>query len=211
MLIYMRVYTYAYIHTRVFNSCTTCTQQLQKTYCNTLQHTATTHCSTVATNVLNSCNILQHTTPYCSTPQHTTAHEKPTFSHGHGNSIEPMIPTYAATHCNTQQHTATHCYNTPQHTRNQWLVCCSVLQCVAVCCSVWQCVLQCVAVCGSVWLVCCGVSSHGHEWQFNGVDTNSHCNTLQHTVTHCNTLQHTATHCQILLQHTTTHRNTPET
>jgi len=36
------------------------------------------------------------------------------------------------------------------------LVCCSVLQCVAVCCSVLQCVAlccsvwQCVAVCGSV-------------------------------------------------------------
>jgi len=33
----------------------------------------------------------------------------------------------------------------------------------------------------------------------------STCNTLQHTARHCNTLQHTATHCNTL-QHTATHK-----
>ena len=61
---------------------------------------------------------------------------------------------HTATHCNTLQHTATHC-NTlqkkciqcvrrveyKQYTLLQCVaVCCSVLQCVAVCCSVLQCV-----------------------------------------------------------------------
>jgi len=76
-----------------------------------------------------------------------------------------------ATHCSTLQYTAAHC-NTLQHTatkvarnggarREELIVigtargfhetlfgrcCCSVLQCVAVCCSVCS-VLQCVAMC----------------------------------------------------------------
>ena len=154
MLIYMRVYTYAYIHTRVFNSCNKCTQQLQKMYCNTLQHTATTHCSTVATNVLNSCNTLQHTTPYCSTPQHTTAHEKAKFTwpRQFNRADDTNI------RCNTLQHTTAYCNTLLQHTATHEklvagvlqcvVVCCSVLQCVAVCCNVWQ----CVAVCQRSWL-----------------------------------------------------------
>ena len=59
-------------------------------------------------------------------------------------------------------------YNTLllRHTHTFKLVCCTVLQCVAVCCSVLQCVavcctvLQCVAVCCTVLqcvTVCCSV------------------------------------------------------
>jgi len=78
-----------------------------------VQHTAT------------HCNTLQHTATHCNTPQHT------------------------ATHCNTLQHTAIfashlHTLCTPS---GRWLyqeghpprlvaVCCSALQCVAVCCRV---------------------------------------------------------------------------
>jgi len=40
------------------------------------------------------------------------------------------------------------------------------------------------------------------SWR-TGVDTATHCNTLQHAATHYNTLQHTATHCSTL-QHTAT-------
>ena len=71
-------------------------------------------------------------------------------------------------------------------------VCCSVLPCVAVCCSVLQCVavcccvLQCVAVCCSV------LQGRPHEQCAAGQIS------LQHTATHCSSLQHTATHCNQL-------------
>jgi len=113
---------------------------------------------------------LQHTATRCNILQHT------------------------ATHCNALQHTATHC-NThmPAHGSVAY-VCCSVLQCVAVCCMFGIRELQCVAACCILdirdtpickprmlyiqWMVCI----------------------LQHTATRCNTLQHTATHiCQRLV------------
>jgi len=81
-------------------------------------------------------------------------------------------------------------------------VCCSVLQCVAachvypyeVCCSV----LQCVAVCCSVSYI----SEYMTTYAIVGLNlfdmkhsSSACCNTLQHAATHCPTLQHTATHC----------------
>ena len=100
------------------------------------------------------------------------------------------------------------------------LVVCSVLQCVAVCCSS---VLQCAAVCCSMLqyvAVCCSESgltcTHTHPRKSMQRTRNwrRHCNALQHT---CNTLathlQHTcntlATHLQhadnlVTLQHTDT-------
>jgi len=59
-------------------------------------------------------------------------------------------------------------------------VCCSVLQCVAMCGSVLPCVT-----------VCC-------DTLYCGAVMASHCNILQHTAAHCSTLQHTATHCNTL-------------
>ena len=75
-------------------------------------------------------------------------------------------------------------------------MCCSVLQCVAVCCS------ECVPLLSR---------SGGLHWKCNGAYTDrrapeiarfgrsasngTHCNSLQHTATQCNTLQHTATPC----------------
>ena len=62
--------------------------------------------------------------------------------------------------------------------------------CVAVCCSV----LQCVAV--------------THERRvLEKAEMKSECDTLQHAATRCNTLQHTATDCN-RLQHTATLCNT---
>ena len=84
---------------------------------------------------------------------------------------------HSSRHCNTLQHTATHCntqilvnskftravfHDTFRSAHEVNTVCCSVLQCVAVCCSVshkifqsahnvTQCsVLQCIVVCCSV-------------------------------------------------------------
>ena len=110
------------------------------------------------------------------------------------------------------------------------MVCCSVVQCGAVCCSVLHCfctvlhcfwtVLHCAALCHSashcsaVW---CSVVQCGAVWcnvmrcaivccsmlQRASV----HCNTLQHTTSHRITLHHTVTHCSTP-QHTATHCNT---
>ena len=79
-------------------------------------------------------------------------------------------------------------------------VCCSVLQCVAVCCSVgWMKSVReprgCVPLrprarhCKTL-----------HTATHCTLQHTAHCNILQHTA-HCNTLQHTATHCNTL-QHT---------
>jgi len=87
--------------------------------------------------------------------------------------------------------------------------------CVAVCCSL----LQCVAVYRTIfWYVCHGslVCVPATNGATVIVHTAIHCDTLQHTATHivnthCSTpqhiLQHTATHCNTL-QHTSTHCNT---
>jgi len=62
-------------------------------------------------------------------------------------------------------------------------VCCSVLQCVAVCCSV---------------LAIADDATKRLRQAIGGI----HCHMpLQHTETHCNTLQHTATHCNTLHTH----------
>ena len=69
------------------------------------------------------CNTLQHTATHCNTLQHT------------------------ATHCNTLQHTATHVVHVVLSYVTWCMESCgvgvSVLQSVAVCCSVLQCVCQC--------------------------------------------------------------------
>ena len=85
----------------------------------------------------------------------------------------------------------------------------SVLQYVAVCCSV-----QCLAVCCRCLVACCSVLQcnavycsavvlisgdtlelvAAAHFKFALQHTATHCHTLQHTVTHYSTLQHTATH-----------------
>ena len=131
----------------------------------------------------------------------------------------------------TPLHKNNHC---PHRCKDQWILtslhipslCCSVLQCVAVCCSVLHLkwiltslhipslccsVLQCVAVCCSVlqwkWMLTSlhipSLTHFPHTCRdpFQLQHTATHCNTLQHTATHRNTLQHTATHCNALQHH----------
>ena len=97
--------------------------------------------------------------------------------------------------------------------------CASVLQCLAVCCSVPA--LQCVALClcrsvlqCACVVVCCNVLQcrlqPRTELLFRHTCDMTHSratNTLQHIATHCNTLQHVATHCNTL-HHIATHCNT---
>jgi len=78
----------------------------------------------------------------------------------------------------------------------------SMLQCVAVCCSV----LQCVAVCCSVLQCVTDKMSKQDKTYVGGFPVNAHY-TLQHTETHCNPQQPTATHCSPL-QHTRQHTAT---
>ena len=97
----------------------------------------------------------------------------------------------------------------------QWVaVCCSVLQCVNrrmsllhstqvyVCCNACCSVLQCSVACCSVFK-CRMLSSHSTQWLCveiyvavccNVLQCVAVCNTLQRHATHCNTLQHTPTH-----------------
>jgi len=74
-------------------------------------------------------------------------------------------------------------------------VCCNVMQCVAVCCvccSVLR-VLQCVAVCCKSDVVCCRYEHGGMGWTDCTHSLVYIIATLQHTATHCHTLQYTAT------------------
>ena len=129
----------------------------------TLQHTAT-HCNTLERTVSDSLAIiktqrcsrtLQHTARRCNTLQHTATH---CLRHA------AIIKTQrrSRTHCNTLQHTATHCntlslthWSASRRSVALASVRCvrlvgeahaalkSVLQCVAVRCSVLQRVAEC--------------------------------------------------------------------
>jgi len=127
-------------------------------HCNILQHTAT-HCNTLqhTANTATHCNTMQHSTTHCIILQHTATHCN-------------TLP-HTATHWNTLQHTTTHC-NTLQNTAThrggdyQVLIIRYAVDCytdIAVCCSV----LQCVAVCPDT-------ATHCNTLQH----TATHCNTL---------------------------------
>ena len=116
-------------------------------------------------------------------------------------------------------------YDTP------YPVCCSVLQCVAVCCSV-LCVCKTqpiplgltfsnavsklkgsnVSVATFYWketfeLWALSFERAFRKWHRKWDWLYKVASEIQHTATHCNTLRHTATHCNTL-QHTATHCNT---
>ena len=93
-------------------------------------------------------------------------------------------------------------------------MCCSVMQCVAVCCSLHECRRQ-VEGCGPgplIYLICISDTLSCNTLQLTAV----HCTTRQHTATNGNTPQHAATqgHTRISLRpnrwdaHTHTHANT---
>ena len=166
--------------------------QRTATHCNALQHTAT-HCNALQ-HTATHCNALQHIATHCNTLQHT------------------------ATHCNTLQHTATHCDTLQRYLVDQGYafkvvtcletargddlfsmkkvhityvaVCCSALQCAAVCRSVLLCVavhcsaLQCLSVlqCAAV---CCRDVAFSIE---KGKDKYGSTPNGKHIVMHCNTL-----------------------
>jgi len=137
--------------------------------CNTLQHTAT-HFNTR----MLQCNTLQHTATYTAT--HTATH---------CNKTPPMVWCVVAARAIVER--------VLQYGMLS-IVCCSVLQCVAVCCSV----LQCVAVCCSVLqydVLQCGVSLQ-HESRRRERSNMSCCSVLQCVAVCCSTLQ-----CGVLFQH----------
>jgi len=93
------------------------------THSNTLQHTAT-HCNTLQ-HTATHCNTLQHTATHCNTLQHTATH-----LHEWEADEEKKIETREVADERSQHHP-------PWRVLRQIdPVCCSVLQCVAVCCSV---------------------------------------------------------------------------
>ena len=125
--------------------------RMPATYCNTLQHTATHRTTSQPLNL--SLTELKHTAPRCTALQHTATH----YTAPQHNATHCTTLYHTATHCTTLQHIAPHCItlhhtatrsNTLQHTATQKhttlyhaspdIVCCSVLQCVAVTFSVLQ-------------------------------------------------------------------------
>jgi len=68
-------------------------------------------------------------------------------------------------------------------------VCCSVLQCVAVCWGLHR--IQHVSFCMRPVSHIYDVRDFLYTDVRDFVESSTHCNTLQHTATHCNTLQHT--------------------
>ena len=93
------------------------------------------------------------------------------------------------------------------------LICCRVLHCVTVFCSV--CVSVCFEYLHEKVRMCVMCTHQIADAQHTTQHCNTikhiayiatHCNTLQHTTINCSTLQHTAAHCNTL-QHTATHCN----
>jgi len=81
--------------------------------------------------------------------------------------------------------------------------------CVAVGCSVLQCVAVVAACCWNCCSCCLEAPWYTYATCMRWIARTLHhaatpCNTLQHAATHCNTLQHAATHWNTL-QHTATH------
>jgi len=109
-------------------------------HCNTLPHTAT-HLQHAATR----CNTLQHTATHCLTPHHTcdtlAAYCSTLYIRNEVYIYQNRHYQHTAAHCNTLQPTSTHCKtlaaqcSTPYTQKEACM-----LQCVAVCCSVLQCV-----------------------------------------------------------------------
>jgi len=182
---------------------------LLRLHCSTLQHTAT------------HCNTLQHTATHYNTLQHTPETKTSSTNNRIASRLLRVLSCIEFWECKLND---SFCY---------YCVSC-VLQCVAVCCSVLQCVAADFRECLVIWIfenaiskilfiiivfrVCCSVlqcvAADFQEclvivfWECTAAHCNitTRCNTLQHTATHCNTLQHTATHCTTL-QHTATHCN----
>jgi len=160
------------LHTQL-KSLVSCRELLgTATHCNTIQnnatHTAThtaTQCSTLQHTQVNSpqvkglkflqdfkgtvahCNSLQHTATHCNTHCNTLQHTQVKFLVSHkdlGGIIDDLATTWGEQVCALQNDAA--CYSGVCVA-----VCCSVLQCVVVCCfvccSALRCVVQCDAVC----------------------------------------------------------------
>jgi len=158
----VRLYTFAVccsvLHVqRMF----TCKHSLQHNvmHCQTLQHTATNWNSQQhafeqqpAIPLDCRCNTLLRAATQCNTLSDTPTHR--------------IASQHTAPHCNTLQHTATHSNMPCKATCDAFRLRCSVLQCIAPCCTVLHrvapccSVLQCVAVCCSVLhrvAPCCAV------------------------------------------------------
>jgi len=86
----------------------------------------------------------------------------------------------------------------------------SVLQCVAVSCSVSQCNVRDAvhSYCADAQITSlCGQERLRRSTRTQLQHTATHCNPLHHNAPHYNTLRHTATHCNTL-HHTATHCTT---
>ena len=158
------------------------------THCNThnaLQHTAT-HRNTLQ-HIATPCNTLQrdlYIAAQCilfHCRKQRSRIKQPSQPHTFGACTNPFRKLVVALHEN--RNPLAQRRDIP---RDLVHMCCSVLQCVAVCCSVLQHenrnpITRRRDVPRNLVKICCSVLQHAA----------TRCNTLQHTATHCNTLQHT--------------------
>ena len=209
MYIYIYAYTYAYTYTcmcmymymyiYIYTHVNMCVCVCVQVWCTVPSIPLPRKCSS------KICRWAYATATHCTARQHTATH---------GGKLQ-----HTATHCNTLQHTATlwlHPLSSKCSIKCTCVVseCCSVLQCVAMGCSVLASLssersINCVRV---VRIRDYNTAQH----------TATYCITLQpidtwpqHSTTHCNILQYTATHRYVTatqhntLQHTSTHCNPP--
>ena len=116
--------------TRTFAQTDIHSLQHTATHRNTLQHTVPLTCVFAQTQTVSLLHIREE--PFVNAMQHIATQCNILHQHtlylSHAYTQKTNFLSNTATHCKFH-HTATHCNNTHA-------VCCSVLQCVAVCCSV---------------------------------------------------------------------------
>jgi len=208
------------------------TLQHTATLCNTLQRTAT-HCnalqrtsnkglgkgesSCVSTPVC-PCNMVWRGVVQCVAMCCNVSHERTSVYLQHGSvccsALQFVVLCYNVLQSHVNAVTRAHrfapvmwcsilqcvelCCSVLQHVLQyvvlQYVaVCCSMLQCVTVYCSMLQRIAACCSLLESVGVCCCHIVSPVHPYKVCVYDPVSYQHTATHTPTHSNTMQYTAT------------------
>jgi len=142
----------------------------------------------VLLRVAECCNVMQYVAVCCK----LFCRRPCKLSHAHAHT---RTRTHTHTHARTRKHAHKRSHELCVQPTSQ-RECAfrykrgSVLQCVAVCCSILKCCV-CAFLCTNCrehHVYTCRGGARGHRECLN-------CNTLQHTASRCNVLQLTTTHC----------------
>jgi len=187
-----------HIHAKSKQASHTCTSDTQDML---MSHTCKPHAHAFLSRMHASHTCMPHTRE-CLTQIHASHTCKPLAhasllhtTHAHVTHMNASLICMPRTHACLSHVNASHARMLHTHaclslSRGQVAVCCSVLQCVAVCCSVCS-VMRCVAVCCSA-LQCVAVCAVC-------------CSVLQNVAECCRVLQSVAVCCSVLQQGNHTH------